>query len=503
MSEFPARQQFKLSATAFAITIALLAGVASIPFTSFGQGKKPAGKNDSANWEAFGRDVSGSHYNADETKITPANVAQLKPKWVFTTEGDVSSQPLAIDGVLYFGSWDGHEYAVNAKTGEKIWAYDCGQSSRGAAAYARDVDGGTLFFTDMAGLLHALDAKTGTLKWKKKIDKHGDTVGTSSPVYYQGRIYVGVASHEEGWILKNPNYPCCNFRGNVVAYDAKTGNEVWRFFVIPEEPKEQGKDKRGRTIVGPAGGAVWSTVSIDPATKRVYLTTGNQYTQPVSKFCNAIIALDIDTGKAVWSYQATPRDIWTFGCRDNPDCDDLDFDFGTAPVFLKGKGGKRLVAAGQKSGWAYALSLDGKLEWSTEVGPGGKLGGIEFGLASDGERVYAAISNHPKQGSVSALDGVTGKILWQTKSPDNKANFGPVTVTGKGDSRLVWAGSQGGFVRAYDARDGKIVWEFDTGASVGGGVTVVDGVAYVGSGYTFLRIGKANNKLYAFSVDGK
>jgi polyvinyl alcohol dehydrogenase (cytochrome) len=289
----------------------------------------------------------------------------------------------------------------------------------------------------------------------------------------------------------------------VVAFDAATGNETWRFYVIPDTPKEQGKDKKGRTIIGPSGGAVWSTVSLDPTAGRVYVTTGNQYTQPVSKYCNAIIALNMKTGKEIWTYQATPKDIWTFGCRDNSECDDLDVDFGTAPVFVKGANGKRLVVAGQKSGWAYAVDPDtGKQVWSAEVGPGGKLGGIEFGLASDGERVYAAISNHPRQGSVSALDGATGKILWKTPSPDSKANFGPVTVTGKGDNRLIWAGSQGGFVRAYDWRDGKILWQFDTGASVGGGVTVVDGIVYVGSGYTFLRIGKANNKLYAFSLDG-
>jgi polyvinyl alcohol dehydrogenase (cytochrome) len=171
---------------------------------------------------------------------------------------------------------------------------------------------------------------------------------------------------------------------------------------------------------------------------------------------------------------------------------------------FKGPGGKKLIGAGQKSGWFYAVNQkDGKPVWKTEVGPGGFLGGIEFGAATDGERVYAAISNHPKQGSVSALDGATGKILWQTKNPDGKANFGPITVTGTGDNRLVFAGSSGNFIRAYDAKDGKILWEFDTGGAVGGGPTIVDGVLYIGSGYQQLRIGKPNNKLYAFSLDGK
>ena len=453
---------------------------------------------DHQNWPMFGRDVSGSHYNPDESAITPNNVAQLKTKWTFQTEGDVSSQPIVAEGAVYFGSWDAKEYAIDAKTGKKIWEYDCGQPTRSAAAYAN----GVVYFGDISGFLHALDSKTGAVKWKKRIDPHSYAVATSSPIYHDGRILIGVASHEEGWVMRNPQYSCCTFRGSVVALDAATGNEVWRFYIIPETPQEQGKDKKGRTIIGPSGGAVWSTVSLDPAAQRVYVTTGNQYTQPASKYCNAVIALDLNTGKEIWSYQATAKDIWTFACKDNAECSDLDVDFGTAPVFFKGAGGKRLIAVGQKSGWAYAMDpATGKLEWKTEVGPSGKLGGIEFGLASDGERVYAGISNHPKQGSISALDGATGKILWQTPDPTNKANFGPITVTGKGNDRLVWAGSVSGFIRAYDASNGKIVWQFDTGGAIGGGIAVVDGMVYVGSGYTFLRIGKGNNKLYAFSLD--
>jgi polyvinyl alcohol dehydrogenase (cytochrome) len=481
-------------------TLLLTAAAVPLIYGQGGKGKKPSASSAANDWTVFGRDVMGSHHNPDESKLTPQTVANLKTKWVFQTEGDVSSQPILVNGVVYFGSWDGHEYAVDAKTGQKIWAYDCGQSTRSAAAYA----GGVLYFGDIAGYLYALDAKTGAQKWKKRIDSHPNTVATSSPIYYQGRLYIGVASHEEGAMMRKRDYACCTFRGSVVAFDAANGNEVWRFWVMPDAVKEQGKNKIGNTIMGPSGGAVWSTVSLDPAAGRVYVTTGNQYTQPASKYCNAIIALDMATGKEIWAYQATPKDIWTFDCRNNPECSDLDVDFGTAPVFVKGPGGKTLIVAGQKSGWAFAIDpKTGQKVWATEVGPGGKLGGIEFGLASDGERVYAAVSNHPKQGSVSALDGATGKILWQTPDPAQKANFGPITVTGKGNNRLVWAGSVSGHVRAYDAASGKIVWEFDTGGAVGGGIAVVDGTVYVGSGYEFLRIGKKNNKLYAFSLDGE
>ncbi|HXU35272.1 MAG TPA: PQQ-binding-like beta-propeller repeat protein, partial [Blastocatellia bacterium] len=352
--------------------------------------------------------------------------------------------------------------------------------------------------------LFALDAKTGAQIWKVKTDPHPMTIATSAPIYYNGRVYIGISSREEIVMAGNPKYECCTFRGGVAAFDAKTGAQVWRFYTVTDEPKEQGVDKKGRKIFGPSGVGVWSTVSIHPEDKRLYFTTGDDYTKPESMMSDAIVALDLASGKMLWSYQAQHGDVWNMNCVQNPKECGPDFDFGTIAISFKGAAGKKLIGAGQKSGWFYAVDpKDGKLVWKTEVGPGGMLGGIEFGDATDGERIYVGISNHPKQGSVSALDGATGKVLWQTMNPDGRSNFGPLTVTGTGDNRLVFAGSSGNFIRAYDAKTGKIVWEFDTGGAVGGGPTVADGVVYVGSGYQMLRLGKANNKLYAFSIDGK
>jgi len=463
--------------------------------SSWQKNKPPAAKSGPANWPMYGRDLAGSHYNPDETALTPATVARLKPKWVFETGADVSSQPAVVDGVVYFGSWDGKEYAVEAKTGKKIWEFDGGSPTRSGAAY----DQGTLYFGDISGRLYALEAKTGALKWKERIDTHPDVVATSSPIVYQGRLYIGVASHEEGAPLRKKDYACCTFRGGVAAYDVKTGKQIWRFYTIPEEAKKLAEDEGGRVTMGPSGGAVWSTVALDPTANQLYCTTGNQYTGKETQYIDSIIALSLDTGKVVWSYQATPSDIFVIGCKG---CGP-DFDFGTIPLSFKGANGKRLVGAGQKSGWFHAVdAATGAPAWRTEVGPGSALGGIEFGNATDGERVYAALA-HRSGGAVAMLDGATGQIIWKTPSPDKRPNYGPITVTGRGDNRLVFAGSTAGFIRAYDGKDGRILWEFDTGGGIGGGPTVGDGVLYVGSGYTFLRVGKPNNKLYAFSLDGQ
>lgn len=457
----------------------------------------------SADWPMYGRDLAGSHYNPQEKALTPATVSRLKVKWIFETGADVSSQPTVVNGVVYFGSWDGKQYAVDARTGQKIWEFEMGVPSRSGSAYAD----GKLYFADASGRLFALDAKTGAKLWQVKVDPHPMTISTSAPIYYNGRIYIGVSSREEVVMMGNNKYECCTFRGGVAAFDAKTGAQVWRFYTVPEEPKEQGKDKLGRRIFGPSGVGVWSTVAIHPEQKRLYLSTGDDYTPPESMMSDAIVALDLDTGKMIWAYQATHGDVWNANCAMNPKDCGPDHDFGTIPISFKGPGGKMLIGAGQKSGWFYAVDpKDGKPVWKQEVGTGGFLGGIEFGAATDGKRVYAGISNaanKDKQGWVSALDGATGKVLWKTLAPDGGSNFGPITVTGTGNNRLVFAGSARNSIYAYNAKDGKILWQFDTGGGVGGGPTVVDGVLYIGSGYQLMRIGKPNNKLYAFSIDGK
>jgi len=277
-----------------------------------------------------------------------------------------------------------------------------------------------------------------------------------------------------------------------------------------------------------------------------YIGTGNNYNVPqtvkdcISKlssqtpsdelqcldsndYIDAIMALDLDTGAIKWSKKLQGYDTWTIACLTGsavncPDPKGPDYDFGQAPMLfsVKNAGKQRdLVGAGQKSGVFWALDRDtGNVVWSQIVGPGGTLGGIQWGSATDGGEIYVAISNSEFQeyklepsgettsgGSWSALDPATGKIIWQTADPAGGSDMAPLTVA----NGVVYAGSMASGsdknnMYALDAKTGKILWGFNSGGSVVAGPAVVDGTVYWGSGYGQYNIGVSNNQFYAFTL---
>jgi polyvinyl alcohol dehydrogenase (cytochrome) len=231
-----------------------------------------------------------------------------------------------------------------------------------------------------------------------------------------------------------------------------------------------------------------------------------------------------------------PFDAWTVGCVfepgiNCPDPEGPDFDFGQGPALFKSKDtegeSRELLGAGQKSGVYWTFDPDtGEIVWATEVGPGGTLGGLEWGSAVADGRVYTAVANSTfapvvftvgpeagrtvKGGFWSGLDASTGEILWQvageqppaiptdTTPPDAIAlNTGPVTTA----NGVVFAGALDavGTMYALDGATGTILWRFASGGSVNSSPAIVDGVVYWGSGYVKIR-GTPNNKFYAFEV---
>jgi polyvinyl alcohol dehydrogenase (cytochrome) len=382
----------------------------------------------------------------------------------------------------------------------------------------------------------AIRADTGDLLWKTQLDNHRFANITQSPVVYQDRVYVGVSSLEELYVLTE-GYQCCTFRGSVVALDTRTGAILWRTYMT--------LDNNGRTD-GFSGVAVWgSTPVVDAARNTLYVTTGNNYNVPPEvKACqkkrmtnpnlpscavpgnhiDAVVALNLNTGTVKWSTSIEGYDAWTITCViptpvqrncPEPHGDDFDFAQGAMLFQVEHNGGfHELLGVGQKSGIFWALDPEtGAIRWGTRVGPSGLMGGMMWGSATDARRIYVALVNSNSEpftlqpsgvkiagGAWSALDAATGKILWQTAVPNLARALGPVSVA----NGVVYAGSMalaGDNMFALDAASGKILWRYPSGGSVMSGAAVANGVVYWGSGYSNKLLGRPNNKLFAFSFD--
>ena len=487
----------------------------------------------SGQWRIAGQNLNNTWSQPAEHSITPANVKGLTPKWVFTTGGDVSATPTVDGDAVYFPDWGGNLFAVQKETGRLIWSHKISDYDGVTGAISRvspAVDHDQVIIGDIlsSGETHdganviAVDRKTGGLRWITHVETHPAAVITGSPVIFNGVVYIGVSSNEEG-LAANPSYPCCSFRGSVAALDAKSGAMLWKTFAMP--------DNGGRTDQY-SGGAVWQPPAIDPKRGTLFIGTGNNYTVPADvvvcqnanptadctapdDFFDAALGLDLKTGQVKWSKKLQGSDTWTLACitssGPNPNCpvpSSPDFDMGGAGPNLVGN----IVGFGQKSGIFWALNPDdGNVVWSTPVGPGASLGGIEWGTATDGKRIFVAIANSDHLpytlvpsgqqitwGAWSALDVATGKILWQTADPTpGTIDRGSVSVA----NGVTYVGSNSGQMYALDATTGNILWNFASGGTVIDGPSIVDGALYWGSGYRNIA-GTGNNKVYAFTLAG-
>ena len=488
-------------------------------------------------WNGWGVDLDNSRFQpARAARITPEQIPKLKLKWAFGFPAVFTaySQPVVVAGRVLVGSAAGEVYSLDAATGCTYWRFQADSGVRTAITVG---PGKIAYFGDLRAQAYALDATTGKLLWKKALDLHPVARITGSPKLYEGRLYVPVSSREE-WAAASPGYTCCTFRGNIVALDAKTGLEIWRTYTVSEPAHLVETSKLGVQLWGPNGAAVWSSPTIDPKHKVLYVGTGDGYTKPSTPMTDAILALDLATGKILWSRQITPQDDWNTSCFEpgNMNCPKdagPDYDFGASPILRTLQNGHSVILAGQKSGVIYALDPEkkGEIIWQMRLGKGGVLGGIQWGPAADKEAVYVAISDFgiatgpegmhadPKAGGgLFALQISTGKKLWSALpsedgchvprcSPAQQAAV--TTIPG-----VVFSGSLDGHFRAYSSQDGHVLWDYDTvrdfstvnqipargGALDGAGAAVVGGMVFVNSGY-----GNNNeipgNVLLAFGVE--
>ncbi|MVM32962.1 PQQ-binding-like beta-propeller repeat protein [Spirosoma sp. HMF4905] len=506
-----------------------------IPQEAYGQFSLPEGKSALVYHSGWGGNLEGTGYrSAQQAGISPTTVGNLKLKWsfAFPDVSQVRSKPAIVGDWLIIGTHFGEVYSIHKKTGKIGWRFLAKAAVRGAISVVQSNDGIRAFFADNNTNAYAIDVKTGNLLWESKAGKHPQSGNTGSVAVYDNMVYVPLTSNEVVSVL-DPTYPCCSSSGEIVALDARSGKEVWRHRVITEEAKVAGKKKNGSPFYGPSGAIVWSSPTVDTKRGLLYFGTGENYTSPATTTSDAIQALNLKTGKLAWSFQSTKDDTWNLACPGNPNCPEKvgpDFDFGMAPILTKQPSGKDILVVGQKAGIVYGLSPDnGKVIWQTRIGRGGALGGIHWGMATDGKYVYAANADNkyginPKVDSLIkpepglfALDIATGKIVWKTAAPSCDGKKGCIEANSAAPTvipGLVFAGTLDGHIRAYSTTDGKILWDYDTvkayqsvngiegkGGSIDGSAPVVaDGMLFVNSGYGLFGE-LPGNVLLAFEIE--
>jgi polyvinyl alcohol dehydrogenase (cytochrome) len=480
-------------------------------------------------WSGWSPTPSNVRYQPrDAAGLAASDVAKLTLKWAFGFP-DASSawaQPTTAGGRVFVGSQNGTVFALDAKTGCIRWTFAAAGGVRTAIVVVANEAGKRIaYFGDTAANAYALDAETARLLWVRKVDDHPLARITGSPAVRGNRVYVPVSSYEESQGA-DPQYACCTFRGSVAALDAATGAVVWKTYMIPDAPTSRGRSSAGVPLWGPSGSAIWSAPTIDVARRAIYVATGNAYSGPAHASSDAVVALDVDSGRIRWQRQMTPDDVYVTGCRaGNPNCpatNGPDFDFGSPPMLVEGVSGRDLIVIGQKSGVAYALDPDkgGEVAWQYRAGRGGVLGGIEWGSAADRAHAYFAVSDItlPQPGGLHAVKLTTGERAWFTPPAPpgcaagrgcNAAQSAALTAI----DGAVFSGSNDGRLRAFSTAEGALVWEFDTnrefttvngvpgrGASmIGPGPAVADGMVFVSSGYGAFG-GRAGNVLLAFGV---
>lgn len=486
-------------------------------------------------WENFGGGPDNNRHAKAEYEIGVDNVGALHVAWQYDAHAGISATPTVSGGKVYVPDWAGNLHRIDAKTGVVEWSTTIEALTLVEDDLSRTspaIQGNKLVIGNRAigggARIIAVNSNTGAALWSTSLDMHDAAIITQSPTIFGDTVFAGVSSLEELTAVE-PNNDCCTFRGSVAALDLKTGKVRWQTFMAPQ-------------FGGFTGNAVWgSSPAVDPSRRLVFVSTGNNYTLPdplvscldvahdpeedqacldnyddPDNLFDAIVALDMDTGDVVWAYKTLNFDAWNIACSlafgdDEPPAPcpipfGPDYDFGQAPMLWEADG-QAFVGAGQKSGVFWALDRDtGEFLWNTVVGPGGDVGGMQWGSTTDGERIYVGISNFKfdeddqqpyrlkdgtwtRGGSWSALDAATGEILWQTADPGCKDPDDPCVAPSSIQAPLslanglLFGASTAGGLHVLSAETGAILKSFPTGLPNLGGAAVVDGTVFWGSGY--------------------
>ncbi|MEY3980145.1 MAG: hypothetical protein RLZZ375_1574 [Pseudomonadota bacterium] len=541
------------------------AGVKANPmpkFTSVSQDMLNNAAKDGKNWLLPNGSYDQTRHHP-ASQINTGNVAKLRPAFVFQT-GIVESMetaPIVVDGVMFVTTSYNHVYAINAVTGEQYWHYKhkigpvstycCGPNNKGVA-----VSEGKLFMGTLDAKLVSLDAKTGKLLWETEIaDPELGYSETMAPSVANGKVLIGTNGGEYG------------VRGFVKAYDANSGKLAWTFHTIPEKGHEgvwaendaTGRNmkrniaaekaalaKGGSDFYKTLGGGVWMTPAVDVKTNTVFFVVGNPSPDLYGAerpgdnlYTDSIVAVDLNTGNYKWHYQYVAHDVWDLDAVSPPILVDVKDKNGkmipgvihggkTGHIYVHDRSNGNLIRFSEpmvsqeglwtlptKEGARMSLGANGGVEWSPmAVNPGLRLAyavNLEQPMtyhveaaAYPGGKLWlgGAFKNSVGEeqfGNVTAVNIDTGKVVWKART-DQPMIGGALSTAGN----LVFAGEGNGWFKAYDAKTGKVLWQYQCGAGVNAPATsyTVNGKQYIAvaaGGNTQLDF-KRGNSVFVFAL---
>lgn len=484
------------------------------------------------------------HLTAQEAGITTADFRHMDLAWAlaFPRATTMRAQSAIVGTTLFLPVADASQmYAIDIAEQPCLkWIYKSDVPLRTGVGYG-ELPGShrkVLVFADVGTRIHMVDAATGAPIWKRAVHLTDLSNTTGTPLILGDRVYVPLSASEIN-VGADPKHVCCTTHGAVLALNAKTGAIIWTAHTMPDAKPVRDRGD-GQMMWGPSGAPIWTSPAIDEKRGVLYVGTGEATSAPAAPTIDSVLAIDLKTGAIRWHFQATPDDVFLSGCafrHDGLNCPHegrlLDHDFGASIVLAKRPDGRDVVLAGQKSGSLYALDPDdqGKVLWKRSFGAGSLIGGIHWGLAYDGARVFAPMNTFPGQdgkdaGEVSGLHAVsveTGNEIWAYyPQPDctgeRKARVrtcasvigltgAPAVIAG-----AVVEGSADGFLRAFDANTGELLFQYDTtqplktangvpgigGSLDNASIVAANGYLFVNSGYGIIGGETAGNLFLAF-----
>jgi polyvinyl alcohol dehydrogenase (cytochrome) len=485
----------------------------------------------SPGWNGWSHDLANTRFQpAAAARLTAADVPRLKLKWAFGfPHGETNNaQPTIMSGRVFAASDNGYTYSLDAKSGCVYWSYQQGSIVRNSPAIGAVAGAGgarwAVFFGDGHAYVHAVDAQTGRQLWRVRVDDHAVARITAGVKYHDGRVYVPVSGSEE-FSAGNVDYPCCTSRGALVALDANTGRQIWKTYNVGE-PKPWKRNPNGVQLYGPSAGGIWAAPTIDPDRGVIYVGTGDAVTPPESPLTDAVVAMDLNTGKVLWSWRSVEYDLFMGGCAGAtrseacPSPMGPDFDIGNSPMLVTLPTGKRALFVGLKNADIAALDPDdgGKLLFRVNplgakpgtLGRGGR-GAIVWGGAASEGRVYYGTG----AAGLAAVHAATGMNAWLFTAPGLRGGNAGLGAAPTAIPGVVFQGATDGQLFAVNSADGSRLWQFNTaqdfetvnkvkahgGAINTSGAVVVDGMVYVSSGYAIVAGASAGNVLLAFGVE--